>query len=96
MAGQFKLRPNPKNCQLSLPNNRPSRHPTTSNKQCRRIKLKINSNAFSNIKLNAGNQISMNLRFLGLDYDQENNLSYNYFRDNDEKMGKAIQKDRSH
>ena len=54
---------------------------------------KINSDAFGNSELDANNQITMNLRFLGQYYDAETGLSYNYFRDYDAKTGRYIQSD---
>ena len=54
---------------------------------------KINSDAFGNSVLNAPNQITINLRFLGQYYDEETGLTYNYFRDYDAKTGMYIYSD---
>lgn len=54
---------------------------------------KVSSDAFGNTKLDAGNQITMNLRFPGQYYDAETGLSYNYFRDYDSKTGRYVQSD---
>lgn len=54
---------------------------------------KVSSDAFGNTKLDAGNQITMNLRFPGQYYDVETGLSYNYYRDYDAKTGRYIEND---
>lgn len=54
---------------------------------------KVSSDAFGNTKLEAGNQITMNLRFPGQYYDAETGLLYNYYRDYDTKTGRYIEND---